>query len=424
MKTSIKNKSKTEIEITVELSKESFDRYYKNALDELRKKVKVKGFRPGKVPQEVAEKQIGQDKILNHAAQQAIKEKYVEIIKEKDLEVIERPKVEILKLAPNNPLEFKVEATILPKIELPDYKEIAGKVKEKPEPAKEDDIKKTLEWIQKSRSKLKPLDRAAKKGDFVHIEYFSPEVEGGERKKDAFILGEGKLVPGFEEKIEGMKKGEEKDFSLKVPKDFSSKEISGKEVKFNVKLEEVSEIEEPELNDDFAKSLGDFKNLKKLKENIKEGIEKEKEKKSKDKAREKIVDKINQAIEWNLPDSLIAAEKERLFEDFKQSFSKNPNASFEDYLKNAKKSEEKIKDSFQEPAERNVKTYIVLKEIAKKEGIDASEEEAEEEVNKLLAANPTIKKESLDLERVKYYTRERLINEKVFQLLEKQSKKS
>ncbi len=424
MKTSIKNKSKNEVEIIVELSSESFDRYYQDALEDLRKEIKVKGFRPGKVPQEVAEKQIGQEKILNQAAQQAIKEKYVEVIKKNELEVIERPRVEILKLAPNNPLKFKVEVTILPEIKLPDYKKIASKVKGKPEPVKEDEIKKTLEWVKKSRSKLSSLDRPAKKEDFVHVEYSSPQIEGGEKKKDGFILGKGHLVPGFEEKLEGMKSGEEKDFSLKVPKDFSLKGLAGKEVKFNVRMEGVSKVEEPELNDEFAKSLGEFKSLDDLKKNVREGLEKEKERKAKEKVRGEIIDKIIKSIEWDLPDSLIDAEKERLFDEFKQSFSQNPKASFKDYLEKTKKSEEDVKKSFQDPAERNVKTYLILKEIAKKEDIEVSEKEVEEGISQLLAANPAIKKESLDLERVKYYTRERLIHEKVFQLLEKQSNKS
>lgn len=423
MEISIKRPSKSKVEINIELSAESFDRYYEKALSELKQEVQVKGFRQGKVPNEIAEKQMGQDKILNHAAQIAIKEKYVEAIRENNLEVIDRPRVDILKLALKNPFKFKIEATILPEIELPGYKEIASEVKSKPELVKEEEIEQTLEWVQKSRSSLSDLNREAKKEDFVKIEYSSSQIEGGAKKKDGFILGKGHFIPGFEKEIEGMKTGEEKEFSLKIPKDFSLKGLAGKDVDFKVKIEGVSKVEVPELNDEFAKSLGNFKNMDEVRKNIEEGLSLEKERKEKEKLRGEIIDKIIKKIKWDIPDSLAEAEKKRLFNEFKESFSRNPQSSFEDYLEKAKKSEKEVENSFYEAAERNVKTYLTLKEISKKEKIEVSDEEIAEGINQILEANLNIKKEDLDFERMKHYTKERLINEKVFQLLEKQSKK-
>ena len=426
MKTSIKKVSNSKVEILIDVSSENLDNYYKKALSELGKDLKIKGFRPGNAPTNIVEERIGKDAILNHAAQIAIQDKYVQIVKENDLEVIERPKVEILKLALGNPLKFKVEAIIMPEIKLPDYREVAGSVKNEKVSIKDKDIEEALKWLQSSRTKLIALDREARKGDFIEIEYSSPQIENNSSKKDGFILGKGHTVPGFEEKLEKMKSGEEKGFSLDVPKDYSVKELAGKEVEFKVKTVSVLKTELPEINDEFAKSLGKFENLASLKKNIEEGLKMEKQKKAKEKLRGEIIDRIINSIKWEMPDSLVQAEKERIFADFKQSFSRNPQVSFEDYLKKTKKSEQEIEKSLLEPAQRNVKTYLILKEISKKENIEVSDQEVEKGVNEILENDPSIKEKEkeLDLERLRQYTRERITNERVFQLLEEFSNKS
>jgi len=397
MKTSIKKVSNSKVEILIDVSSENLDNYYKKALSELGKDLKIKGFRPGNAPTNIVEERIGKDAILNHAAQIAIQDKYVQIVKENDLEVIERPKVEILKLALGNPLKFKVEAIIMPEIKLPDYREVAGSVKNEKVSIKDKDIEEALKWLQSSRTKLIALDREARKGDFIEIEYSSPQIENNSSKKDGFILGKGHTVPGFEEKLEKMKSGEEKGFSLDVPKDYSVKELAGKEVEFKVKTVSVLKTELPEINDEFAKSLGKFENLASLKKNIEEGLKMEKQKKAKEKLRGEIIDRIINSIKWEMPDSLVQAEKERIFADFKQSFSRNPQVSFEDYLKKTKKSEQEIEKSLLEPAQRNVKTYLILKEISKKENIEVSDQEVEKGVNEILENDPSIKKRKKSL---------------------------
>jgi len=426
MKTSIKKASNSKVEILIDVSSEDLDNYYKKALSELGKDLKIKGFRPGNAPTNIVEERIGKDAILNHAAQIAIQDKYVQIVKENDLEVIERPKVEILKLALGNPLKFRVEAIIMPEIELPDYKKVAGSVKSEKVSIKDKDIKEALKWLQGSRTKLIALDREARKGDFIEIEYSSPQIENDNSKKDGFILGKGHTVPGFEEKLEKMKSGEEKGFSLDVPKDYSVKELAGEKVEFKVKIVSVLKTELPEINDEFAKSLGKFENLASLKKNIEEGLKMEKQKKAKEKLRREIIDRIINSIKWEIPDSLVQAERERIFADFKQSFSRNPQVSFEDYLKKTKKSEQEIEKSLLEPAQRNVKTYLILKEISKKEDIKVSDQETKKGVDEILENNPSIKEKGkeLDLERLRQYTRERITNERVFQLLEEFSNKS
>jgi len=215
MGTLIKKISNSEIEITEEIPAERFSSYYREAVKELGKELRIKGFRKGHIPPEIIEKEIGQTRILNYAAQNAISDYYIKAVKENSLDVIERPKIEILKLAPSDSLIFRAKVKILPEIELPDYKKIASSFQEEKIVVGEEEVQQTIDWLRRSRSKLIALGREAKKGDFVEIEYWSSQIEGGRKMKDGFILGKGGFIPGFEEKIEGMKAGQETEECMK-----------------------------------------------------------------------------------------------------------------------------------------------------------------------------------------------------------------
>ncbi len=426
MKTSIKTLPDSKIEILIEVSTEDFNYYYQRAILDLGKSIKIKGFRSGHVPPDILEKEVGQEKILNQASQEAIKERYNQAVIDNNLEVIGKPEVEILKLAFKNTLIFKVKTAVLPEIEIADYKKIASSVKEQKSPVKEKEIEETMKWLQKSRAKLSVLNREAQKGDFIKIEYQSPQIEKGEKKKDAFILDQGHLISGFEEKLEGMKTGEEKEFSLTMPENYSIKDLVGKKIDFKLRMIGVFKMELPEVNDHFAKSLGSFQDLNSLKQNIKKGLEVEKEREARERLRGKILEKIVSLMKWNIPEVLIEAERDRLFANFKQNFSRDSQVSFNDYLIKAKKSEEEIKKSFSEPAQKSIKNFLILREIAKKEEIKVSDEEINQEVDKFLKNYPDFKKaeKNLDLERLKEYARERVTNEKIFRLLEQFSREA
>ena len=418
MKTSIKKLPDSKVEIIIEISASDFDRYLKQAALDLGKEVKMKGFRPGHVPEEIIEKQVGKEGIMEEAAEKAIKESYARAVTENNLEAIERPKVEIVKLAPQNPLVFKATTTVLPEVELSDYKKIATSIKKKEISVKDEEIKETLKKLQHSRAKLIALPREAKKGDFVEIEYQCSQIGGGEKKKDSFVLGKGSLIPGFEESLEGMKAGQEKEAKLTLPEGHFVKDLAGKELVFQIKMISVFKMELPELDDRFAKSLGEFKDLESLKKNIEEGIKMEKEREAREKHIGEIMEKIINSMKWNIPDILIKSEKERLFQEFKQNFAQNPQISFSDYLAKTKKTEDEVKDSLSEPARRNIKTFLVLKGISKAEKIEVPEKDLEQEINEILKRAPETAKKNLDLERIKQYTKERMINEKIFQLFQ------
>jgi len=420
MKSKIKRLPKSEVELEIEVEAEVFEKFFENTLSQLTKELKLPGFRKGKVSREIALEKIGLENVLMEAAKIAVRESYLQTLSENKLEAISQPKIEILKVAHKNPFCFRASFFVLPGIELPDYKKISSEVKKRDISVGESEVKETLSWLQKSRSTLKPLNRVSQKGDFVEIEFSCPQIEKGTPQKDNFVLGEGHALKDFEGQIENMKEGEQKKFSVTFPKDHPQKEIAGKTIDFDVKMLKVSEVQLSEINDQFAKDLGKFESLEKLKENIKEGIKMEKATEEGQRIREEILSEIEKALIFEVPEILIEAEKQRMLSTAKQTVPRDFKISFEEYLEKVKKSEKEILDSFEAEAKKRIKRSLVLREIAKNEKIAVSEEETKEEINKILTQYPDIDrtKKDIDLEGLKSYTEEIIRNEKVLTRLE------
>ena len=419
MKVDSKKLPKSEVEISLEIPWEEFKPYVDKAYSILGENFAVKGFRKGNVPQDILEKEIGQDKVLAQAADLAVKDKYSQAVYKENIEPISSPEVNIIKLAKGNPFEFKVKVSVLPDIVLPDYKIIASKVEKKQVSITDKDVEDALKWTQQSRAVFTPLEREAKKDDFIEIEYQSSQIENNKIFKDKFILGKANIAPGFEENLEEMKKDEQKEFSVVFPKEHNNKVLAGKKIEFKVKMISVQKMELPELNDEFAKKLGKFEDLKALRNNIKENLGKEKELEQKQKTRNEILEKIAQDCKCEIPEILVENQKDNLLEDLKQKVDQGLKIPFTEYLTQIKKTEEEIKDSFTDTAGKRVKNFLVLKKIGKEEQIKVSKEEIEEEANKTLKNYPNKEEvKKIDIDRLKDYTESAMYNEKVFNKLE------
>lgn len=383
MRASVKKLSDSEVELEIEIPAEEFDRSIERACLSFGKDLEIKGFRKGRAPKEFVEKEIGKEKILVEAANLSVEENYKKAVLENKIEAIFHPKIEIKKLAEGNPFIFSAKTAVLPEVTLPDYKEIASKVEKKEVVVEDKEFDSALKWLQKSRAKFSAKNQSAQNGDFVEIEYSSLQI-GQEMQKDAFVLGEGHFLPGFEEKIIGMNPGEEKE-NITLNKD-------GKEFILRVKIISVQNVELPELNDEFAKGLGKFDNLDALKKNIKQGLILEKEQIEKQRVRQEILEKIGKKTKIKIPDVLIENEQKQMLENLKKMVSERLKISFQDYLKKLGKTEEEVIGSFLLESEKKVRNYLILREIGKKE---------------------------LDSEEIKKYNAEAERIEKIFQLLEK-----
>lgn len=409
---------KSQLEIQFELTAEEFQKHVEHALSHFKEHVKIDGFRQGQAPLKMVKERVGQESLLMEAGDLAVKETYLKYIEENKLEPIGQPDVQILKIAEGNPLLFKVVITILPEIQLPDYKDVASKIKGNKITVNEKEIEDTLNYLQKNRAKFTTENRPAQRKDFVEIEYQSKDINNNEAVKDGFILGEGGFVKGFEENIEGMKAGEEKEFSVNFPKDYGKKEMAGKDIVFKVRMLSVQKMELPEINDEFAKQLGGFDSLAVLKNNIKEGLIAEKEEGEKQRRRGEILEKISEKINFEIPEKLVSSEQQRLLEDLKNNISGKFKISFEEYLSSVKQTEEELKKTFAKEAEKRIKNFLVLKEVGNKEGVKAEESEVEEELNKTIKIYSPEQLAKIDIDQLREYTKDAVYNEKVFQKLE------
>lgn len=420
MEIRLKKLPQSEVELEIEITAQDFTKFFEKAVFNLGESVKVQGFRKGKAPQDIILRQVGQEAVLMEAAKLAVDDTYKKALTQKRLEPISQPRVDILKVALQNPFCYKARFSVLPDIELPDYKLIAAKIKKEKTSVKAPEIEDALSWVQKSRPIFKDISRPAKKGDFVNIEFSSPQINNGKLQKDAFVLGQAKLLKGFEEQVQGMEKNGQKSFSILVPKDYLQKDIAGKKIDFQVKLEKIQEVELPEINDEFAKSLGNFKNLEDLRQNIEKGLAQEKEAIETQKTRTIILEEIEKKCEFEIPGILIDTEKQRMLNISKQKALNDFNISFQEYLKKIGKTEKQVLDSLDLPAKNQVKRFLIIRKIAEQEKINVTEQEAEQEVNEILKKYPDIKitGQRVDLDKLRDYTKERIRTEKALVRLE------
>lgn len=421
MKIQTKDLEKSQIEITVELSLEEFKPYIKKGTIKVSKEVKVEGFRPGKAPYEVLAKKVGEIAILEAAAREAINQTIVEVFKKiQGKTPIGDPQVNITKLAPNNPLEYKITVAVLPEVKLGQYKDLG--IKAKKVEVSEEEVEKTIADLREARAREVIADREVRQGDkvIVDIDMFLDKVpiEGGQGREVTIVIGKGQVVPGFDKKLLGAKKGDTREFSLPYPKDFHDANLAGKLVEFRVKIKEIYERILPELDDNFAKGFG-FNNLADLKENVKKTILADKKKKAREAEELEIFDKILADSRFgDIPEFLLNNEVRAMIAELKREVEAQ-GAKFSDYLSHLKKTEEQLMLDLSPEAVRRIKVILTILEIAKKENIKVSDEEVEKEQKALVERYQHDKRlvEYLQSPQYKNELRQSLVNRQVIEKL-------
>jgi trigger factor len=386
MKVTKKDLEKSQVELSVELTIEEFKPYIELGVKKVSGEVKIEGFRKGKVPFDILKQKVGEMAILEESARIAINKTIDDVIKKNtEQQPVGQPKVDITKLAPDNPLGYKIVLAFIPSITLGNYKDF--KIKQEKVKVDDSEVSQTLEKIQEMRIKEKISDKEVSNGDkaLVSIEMFLDKVpiEGGQTKDTAVIIGKDYLVPGFDKKLIGAKKGDKKEFSLPYPKDHHMKNIAGKMVEFVVEVKEVYAREIPKLDDELAKTMG-AKNIEDIKKSVKENLKNEKQHKADQKIEMEILNKIMDKSKFgDMPDVLVQHEAETIMKEMEQNISQQ-GGKFEDYLSSIKKTKEQFMLDMAPDALKRVKSAILIREIATVEKIEASEKELEKEVEKLL----------------------------------------
>ena len=425
---------KSQMELEVILPFSEFELHVKRAAAAMSEERDIEGFRKGKAPYDAIKQKFGENAIYERAAEHAVRKTYPALMEElednppdgmKQFLPVGAPEITITKLAPGNELIYKAKFSVMPEIALPDYQKIAKQFsgEKKEVNVAEDEIEKTLQWIRESRMEVATVEREAREGDGVEVDFEirhgGVKWENGESKNHPLVIGKKTFIPGFEEQLIGMKADKEKNFSLSLPDDWRDKALAGKAIDVHVTMRAVKERTIPELTDEFVKRLGAFESLDALKKNISDGLLQEKKEKEQQRVRVLIIEAIAKEIQAELPDLLVEREIEKMTEELKQGIEQM-GMKWEDYLLHIKKTSDELKTEWRGEAEKRVRVGLALREIAKKENIHPSAEEIQEKSDEFLRAyeSPENAEKQIDPDRLREYTKGILKNEKVFEFLE------
>ncbi len=389
MPSTLNKLSKNRIKISVTIPAEQMANFFEEEYERLAQTVTLPGFRAGKAPRVMTIEALGHARLSQNAINRALDHGYREALLEHKHFPVTEPSVSATNYPPfgedktQNEFTFEIEFDILADAKIGDYKKIkVGKTDPEKLKVSDEEIKKVVSYLARQQAKLNPVSRATKNGDWAQVS-FKGSLKGVWKDKLTstsmpVVLGETQLIPGFAENIVGSKKNETKKFKVKFPKDFPDREFAGVEVDFEVKIEEVKEIELPKIDDEFAKKFGN-ETVSKMKEAIHRSLEGEKKARATQIQRGQIGEQIIKMTKVEIPQSLIEKERERL----KGALGKDLTSrgqTLEQYIQNVKITEEKLDAELKEQAKRNITLGVGLGEIAKAQGIMLGTPEATDKV--------------------------------------------
>lgn len=381
MNYSTKTLDNSQVELTITVAPADYEGNLKKAAQRISDRTAVKGFRHGKAPYDIIKKEVGEMAILQEALESIVQQTFYQAIKDEKLETIGMPKIEVEKVAPGNDLVYRATAALLPKVKLTDISKI--KVEKKIKEIGDKDIDETVDALRGMQAKEVIKTGPAEGTDKLVIDMDmlidNVPVEGGQAKDHQVYLSEKHYIPGFNEQVAGLKKDDAKEFSLDFPKEHYQKHLAGKKVDFKVKVKDVYERQLPEINEDFAKTLGQ-ESVNKLREIIRNNMLQEADVKADQKVEIEILDNLIEKSEFEpIPEILIDAERQKIFYELKSNLERS-GVSIEKYLEDIKKDEKQLFEDFRQQAEKRAKAALISRQVAKEQNIEVAPEEIDAEI--------------------------------------------
>lgn len=389
MQHSLKKLEKSQVEFTFTVPPADYQKDLEQAAIRISERAAIKGFRPGKAPYDIVKQQVGEIKILEEALELIVQRTFYRAVKEEKVDTIGMPQISVDKIAPGNDLVYRATVAIMPKVMLPELASI--KIQRKPAAIGDKEVADALANLQKMQPKETAKPCAAGKNDKVTIdmEMFIDRVpvEGGSAKNHQVYLNEPHYIPGLAEKLVGLKKDDRHEFSLPFPTDHYQKYLAGRDVDFKIKVNEVFELKYPDLDDEFAKNLGQ-KSLEKLKELLLANLAKEAEHKEDERFEVAVLETLIEKSEFDdLPQILVDSEKRKMFYELKHDLERR-GATIEQYLAGIKKTEEQIFKDFTDQAVKRAKAALLSREISSENNIGVTADELAKEIEIIKQSYP------------------------------------
>ncbi|SFO07303.1 trigger factor [Pseudonocardia ammonioxydans] len=378
MKSTVEHLSPTRVRINVEVPfdelKPDFDRAYKK----IAQQVRIPGFRPGKAPARILEARIGRGPVLDEVVNNAIPAKYQEaVVSSEDVKPISQPDIEVTEIADGERLAFTAEVDVRPEIELPELEGLAVEVDETE--VTEEQVTEQLDQLRARFGTLSGVERAAQTGDFVQID-LSAAVDGKEIEEAtttgfSYEVGQGGLIDGIDEALEGMSADEEKTFTSKLV----AGEYAERDAEITVKVTAVKERHLPDADDEFAQLASEFDTLEELQENLRERLGQSKRMEQATQARDRLLDKLVEGAEVPLPESVVQGEVDNRLHDAVHAFD-HDEERFAEFLAAQDKTREQFDTESREEAEKAVRYRLVLDALADREEISVNDQELTERI--------------------------------------------
>lgn len=352
----------------------------RHVLAHFRHNVKVPGFRAGTAPVALVEKHIDQRLLLDEFMEHALNQLYAKAIQQQNLRPVGKPEVQLKKFVPFTDIQFEAETEIIGEVSLPDYKKI--KLSKEPVSITTQDVNEVIESLRQRGAQRKEVNRLAKKGDELIIDFKGKDdsgkpVNGADGQDYPLIMGSGGFIPGFEDKLLGVKPGENKTFKIVFPKDYSVTALQNKEVSFSVTIKKLNELALPKADDKLANKLGPFKTLAELKTDIRKQLKLEREQQAERDLANKVINEIITRSKVEIPNNLIEQEIDRLEDEEKRNLVYR-GQTWQEHLKEEGITEKEHRERHKAQAIERIKAGIILGEIADRESITISEAEIKE----------------------------------------------
>lgn len=372
------NIAKFEFNVSYDDFKKATDTVYKKN----KKRYRIDGFRPGHVPRRVLEKMYGPEIFYDDAIQIVFPEPYENAVEELGLEVIDQPSVDLDDIEEGKDITFKVEVETKPHPVLGDYNDLV--IEEVSEEVTDEDVKAELDRQLEENARLVEItDRPVKKDDKVNIDfdgYLDGErFEGGKAEKYDLVIGSNTFINGFEDQIIGHNVGDKFDVNVTFPEDYQAKEFQGKDAKFVVEINSITEKQLPELDDEFAKDISEYDTLDELKNSLKEKLAEDKKAYAQNARENQAVAALVEKSEVTAPASMVDKEIDYEMQNLDQRLQ-GMGLSLSQYIELTKMDMAQIRGQYKEQASARVKANLVIDEVVLKENIEVTDEEKEKEL--------------------------------------------
>ena len=372
------NPTPTSVKLTVSANATFLHETKERVLKRLGTRMKVAGFRAGKAPLNIVERNADPALLQSEFLEAAVNQLYGDAATQEKLRPVSVPQVEIIKFVPFTTLEFRADVDVVGDVKLPDYTKM--KLAKQPVKITDADIDDVIETLRARAATKTEVKRAAKDGDEVTIDFAGHDAEtkepinGADGKGYPLVLGSDTFIPGFETHLVGLKAGEQKTFTLEFPKDYSVAALRSRKVTFDVSVAAVRELAKPAVNDEFATTVGPFKSLTALKDDIRSQLLNEKEYENDRNYESELLKKIADEAKVAIPDLLIDEEMTRLEQQVRQNLAYRAQ-TWQEHLAALGKTEEAYRAELRKDAAERVKAGLVLSEIADKENVQITKAE-------------------------------------------------